>query len=248
MKFYIGCSGFYYKEWKDIFYPSGLSPKDWFRYYCRHFNTVEINSTFYRTPSPSSLERWYQDSPEDFLFSIKAPRNITHLNRFRVNREEISTFYELISSGLQEKLGNILFQLPPSFHHTPEHLQLICEKLDNRFSNVVEFRHGSWWRPEVFDLFRQNKIIFCGQSYPGNIPETAIVNGRLSYYRFHGKPVLYKSEYPKEALQNLLSQLGHEAKEVFIYFNNTWGNAAINNSRQMQELVSDQGVNLSSSR
>lgn len=106
MKFYIGCSGFYYKEWKNIFYPARLPPKDWFRYYCAHFNTVEINSTFYRTPSSASLEKWYRDSPEGFLFSVKAPRNITHLSRFRITRGEIDAFYQLISAGLQEKLGN----------------------------------------------------------------------------------------------------------------------------------------------
>lgn len=237
MKFYTGCSGFYYKEWKNIFYPAGLPAKDWFKYYCKHYNTIEINSTFYRIPSPASLERWYQDSPEDFLFSIKAPRTITHLKRFDVNRGEIDAFYHLIAEGLQQKLGNILFQMPPSFSYTPEGLLLICEQLDNRFHNVVEFRHASWWQPEVFERFRQNNIIFCGQSYPGNLPETAVVNGSLVYYRFHGKPVLYKSEYPEAALQELLNQLGPEAKKVFIYFNNTWGDAALKNSRQMQELV-----------
>lgn len=237
MQFYIGCSGFYYQEWKNIFYPAGLAPKDWFAYYCKYFNTIEINSTFYRTPSPASLRKWYEDSPEDFLFSIKAPKSITHISRFGVSGEEMAAFYQLISAGLQEKLGNILFQLPPSFHYTPEHLQLICEKLDNRFSNAVEFRHKSWWQPEIFERFRQSKIIFCGQSYPGDIPEALVVNNPSAYYRFHGKPVLYKSEYPEEALQNLLKQLEQGIKKMFIYFNNTWGNAAIKNSRQMQELV-----------
>jgi len=237
VKYYIGCSGFYYKEWKGIFYPEGMPAKDWFQFYCRHFNTIEINSSFYRMPSSASLQKWYQDSSEDFLFSIKAPKTITHLKRFHIDKKEIDAFYDLLSEGLQEKLGNILFQMPPSFSYTPERLQLICEQLNSSFNNVVEFRHVSWWQQEVFDSLRQNNIIFCGQSYPGSLPDTAVINSHLSYYRFHGKPVLYKSEYKEETLQQVLNEIGTGIERAFIYFNNTWGNAALINSRQMQILI-----------
>ncbi len=236
-KYYIGCSGFYYKEWKDIFYPEAMSPKEWFKFYCKHFNTIEINSSFYRIPTLASLQKWYQDSPEDFLFTIKAPKTITHLKRFNLGKEEIEAFYELIAAGLKEKLGNILFQMPPSFSYTPERLQLICEQLDSGFNNVVEFRHESWWRQEVFDTLKQYHIIFCGQSYPGNLPETAVINNDIVYYRFHGKPVLYKSAYGKETLQRIFNEVRTGTEKVFIYFNNTWGHAALQNGRQMQELV-----------
>ncbi|OJV54329.1 MAG: histidine kinase [Bacteroidetes bacterium 43-16] len=237
MKYYIGCSGFYYKEWKELFYPAGLSPKDWFKFYCRHFNTIEINSSFYRKPSAASLQKWYMESPPEFLFSMKAPRLITHLKRFDIEKDEIRAFYELLLSGLQEKLGTVLFQLPPSFTYTPERLDLICAQLDDRLNNVLEFRHISWWQQEVYDRLSHHKIIFCGQSYPGNIPEVAVQNHELVYYRFHGKPVLYKSAYEPEFLQRVLEEIGNEGQAAFIYFNNTWGNAALRNSREMQQLV-----------
>ncbi|RYE00191.1 MAG: DUF72 domain-containing protein [Sphingobacteriales bacterium] len=237
VNYYIGCSGFYYKEWKELFYPAGLPAKEWFQFYCQHFNTIEINSSFYRKPSLASLKKWYAESPEDFLFSMKAPRLITHLKRFQIEREEINAFYELLAEGLQEKLATILFQLPPSFSYTPERLELICHQLDNRWPNVLEFRHASWWQQEVFDRLQQQQLIFCGQSYPGNLPETAVINNDLVYYRFHGKPVLYKSEYDLDVLQHRLDEIEGKAEKAFIYFNNTWGPAALHNSRQLQELV-----------
>ncbi|MBL7706683.1 MAG: DUF72 domain-containing protein [Taibaiella sp.] len=237
MQYYIGCSGFYYKEWKALFYPEGLPQKDWFKFYCRHFNTIEINSSFYRKPSLSSLQKWYAESPPDFLFSMKAPRLVTHLKRFQIEREEINSFYELLESGLREKLATILFQLPPSFSYTPERLDLICSRLDNRWHNVLEFRHASWWQQAVFDRLQQQQLIFCGQNYPGTLPESAIINNELVYYRFHGKPVLYKSEYSPDVLRHTLDEIDKKADRAFIYFNNTWGSAALHNSRQLQEMV-----------
>ncbi len=237
MQYYIGCSGFYYKEWKALFYPEGLPAKDWFKFYCKHFNTIEINSSFYRKPSLASLQKWYADSPPDFLFSMKAPRLITHLKRFQIEQEEINVFYELLAEGLQEKLATVLFQLPPSFSYTPERLDLICSQLDSRWHNVLEFRHASWWQQAVFDRLQQQQLIFCGQSYPGDLPETPVINNELIYYRFHGKPVLYKSEYSPEVLQDTLEAIAAKAERAFIFFNNTWGPAALHNSRQLQELA-----------
>lgn len=237
MQYYIGCSGYYYKDWKKVFYPEGLTVKKWFQFYCRHFNTIEINSSFYGIPSPVSLQKWYDESPEKFLFSLKAPRLFTHLKRFNIDKQDILAFYDLVIAGLREKLGCILFQMPPSFSFTSERLRLICEQLDPGFNNVVEFRHKSWWLPEVFKTLQQHHIAFCGQSYPGDLPETVIANHNILYYRFHGKPVLYKSEYPKDTLENVLLKTGDDHDKVFMYFNNTWGGAALTNSRQLQELV-----------
>lgn len=238
MTYYTGCSGYYYKEWKEIFYPAGLAAKDWFKFYCRHFTTIEINSSFYRMPTQASLRRWYEESPEGFLFSLKAPRTFSHLKRFHTDRNEIRAFFDLVSTGLKEKLGCILFQMPPSYSFTPERLQIICDQLGHSLLHpVIEFRHESWWRQETFDVLQQHKIIFCGQSYPGDLPDTAVVNNKIIYYRFHGKPVLYRSAYQAEDLQLILDEIGTGHHCAFIYFNNTWGGAAIKNGQQMQELI-----------
>src|SRR5215217_6861878 len=112
---YIGCSGFYYKEWKDIFYPKGLPQHDWFSFYAEHFNALELNNTFYRFPEPESLHKWYDEAPTGFRFAVKAPREITHDKNFVDTDFVLQEFYAVLQNGLKEKLGPVLFQLPPSF-------------------------------------------------------------------------------------------------------------------------------------
>ena len=109
---HIGCSGFYYPDWKLKFYPEGLPQSKWFEYYSSKFNTLELNNTFYRFPQIAALQTWYRRSPASFLFSVKAPRLITHYNKFENSQPLLTDFYTAISAGLKEKLGCVLFQLP----------------------------------------------------------------------------------------------------------------------------------------
>lgn len=238
MEWKIGCSGFYYKEWKEIFYPQGLPQKNWFSYYCEHFNTIEINSTFYKMPTLKSFEKWYADSPADFLFTIKAPRLITHYKLLHDCNSLTSDFYRTISDGLKEKLGCILFQFPPRFSYNENRLQQIISLLPSGFDNVVEFRHTSWWSEEVYEKLAAYGIIFCGQSFPSDLPDEPICNQPTLYYRFHGKPVLYKSEYDAQTIIDFKNQIPTEAERAFVYFNNTWGIGALNNSRELQSITS----------
>lgn len=235
----IGCSGFYYKEWKEAFYPSGLPQKQWFQYYARHFNTIEINSSFYRQPSPKSFLTWYNDSPDDFLFTVKAPRSITHYKRFNDAKEELNSFYEVINDGLKEKLGCVLFQMPPSFSFTEDRLELVLSGLRKGFNNVFEARHISWWDAGVLQKFREQHITFSGISYPSDLPENVIQDIDPVYYRFHGKPVLYKSEYSYNELKDFADRIKDSSKQVYVYFNNTWGGAALKNSRQLIEITAN---------
>jgi len=106
MKWQIGCSGFYYKEWKETFYPKDLPQKDWFKYYCQHFNTIEINATFYKMPNKTSFDKWYIESPPDFLFTIKAPRQITHYKKLNNCKSVLTDFYSTISEYLGSRCIN----------------------------------------------------------------------------------------------------------------------------------------------
>src|SRR5256885_8383092 len=124
---WIGCSGFYYKHWRGIFYPEDLAVKKWFEYYCEHFNTVELNVTFYRFPQVPFLKSWFQRSPDDFRFSVKAPRAITHFKKFIDCAGFLSSFYKVVKKGLKEKVGSILFQLPPRLVYSEEKLQQIID-------------------------------------------------------------------------------------------------------------------------
>jgi uncharacterized protein YecE (DUF72 family) len=237
MDWRIGCSGFYYKEWKEIFYPTGLAQKNWFEYYAQHFNTIEINSTFYKMPGPKTFSNWMEKSPDDFLFTIKAPRLITHYKKFNEVESLLADFYGHIREGLQEKLGAVLFQMPPSFVYTEERLSMLLQHLDPAFQNVIEFRHISWWTEEVFHRLTAQHITFSGQSYPAALPDERIENTDTIYYRFHGKPVLYKSLYEQAVLENFVKEVDTDKKQVYVYFNNTWGQSALINARQMQDLT-----------
>ncbi|WP_343524430.1 DUF72 domain-containing protein [Pedobacter sp.] len=237
MKWRIGCSGFYYRDWKEVFYPKGVPQKDWFKYYCRHFNTIEINSTFYKMPTQKSFNKWYDESPDDFLFTIKAPRLISHYKQLNDCKQLISDFYEAIQLGLKEKLGCVLFQFPPKFDYNERRLKLLIDQLNPGLKNIVEFRHLSWFNEETHKELAKNKITFSGESYPSELPDTVIQNTGTVYYRFHGKPVLYKSEYDISVLKDFKNQIKDNASEVFVYFNNTWGVAALHNAKQLQDLT-----------
>lgn len=237
-KWFIGCSGFYYPEWKDKFYPPKLPKNKWFEYYTTQFNTLELNNTFYRFPEIKTLENWYKKSPEDFIFSVKVPRSITHYNKFMDSEDLLSEFYSVISKGLKEKLGCILFQLPPNLHMNDEKLELIVKSLNPDFSNVIEFRHESWWNESVYKALADKNIIFCGMNHP-RLPDDIIMNTSTVYYRFHGAPQLYKSEYSEETLEEFAKQIttAKQIENVFVYFNNTMNLAAIKNANMLIEIV-----------
>lgn len=238
-KIFIGCSGFHYREWKEFFYPEKLPQSKWFEFYCEHFNTLELNSTFYKFPTEKSLAKWYETSPGHFKFSVKAPRLITHYKKFSECKSLLHDFYSGISAGLNDKLGYVLFQLPPQIAYSPEFLQLILESIDTTFQNAFEFRNASWWNEDVFKAFKKNKLVFCGVSFP-KLQDDVVKTGKNLYYRLHGVPVLYKSVYEKAFIENIYQQIQSLAPgEAWIYFNNTWGKAAIINARYLQEIISE---------
>ena len=238
---YIGCSGFYYKEWKEQFYPKGLPQKQWFEFYCKHFNTLEINNSFYRCPRLQNLQGWYQRSPENFRFSIKVPGAITHYKQFRATEQLLADFYAVAHDGFAEKLGPVLFQLPPKFSYSQEKLEQIINQLDTSFVNVIEFRNESWWRPDVIGLLKENNIVFCGVSFPGLSHDEVVVNNKVCYYRFHGVPKLFYSSYDHSFISGVYQQIkNYQPNTAFVYFNNTASAAALENAGFVQHLVQNE--------
>jgi len=236
MQWRIGCSGFSYKEWKGNFYPEKLAQSKWFEYYTRHFNTLELNTTFYRFPQLKTLENWFTISPDAFLFAVKAPRLITHYKRFNSCETLLSDFYTTIRDGLQQKLGPVLFQLPKQIVYDKIFLDKLISSLDLSFQNVIEFRHASWWKKSIYKILAENNITFCGINHP-DLPFDTVVNTALVYYRFHGAPNLYYSEYDKNVVTSMADNVlnSKKAKDVFVYFNNTATMAAINNAAQLKQ-------------
>ncbi len=237
IQWYIGCSGFYYREWKGQFYPDGLPQRLWFDHYAKHFNTLEINNTFYRFPEQKLFDNWYAKAPPGFRFSVKVPQVITHRQRFRNTGALLQDFYTIAREGLKEKLGPVLFQLPPSMAYNEALLQTIIGQTNLLCQNAVEFRHLSWWRKDVKAKLEEANIVFCGVSYPGLIDE-AVTGLPAVYYRFHGVPQLYHSAYSEAFIQRTANQLaGSKTREAYVYFNNTASMAAIGNASYLQYLV-----------
>jgi len=238
MQWYIGCSGFHYNDWKGKFYPEGLPQKKWFDFYCEHFDTLELNVTFYRFPQLSFLQNWYQKSPPGFRFSVKAPRAITHYKKFNDTGDLVTSFYDTINNGLKEKLGPVLFQMPPGFHYDEEKLDRIINSLNLSFTNVLEFRHISWWRENVYNELAEHHIAFCGMSHP-TLPDDVIQNTSSVYYRFHGVPDLYRSPYSISFLQKVVDTVKHNPaiKQGWFYFNNDYDAVGVRNAKEMMGLV-----------
>ncbi|OON69777.1 DUF72 domain-containing protein [Hymenobacter sp. CRA2] len=238
--YHIGCSGFHFRDWKGVFYPPELPPRKWFEYYCTQFNALELNVTFYRMPELSAFESWYAQSPAHFRFAVKAPRIVTHYKKFNAEAAPVlADFYGIVREGLRDKLGPVLFQLPPKAAYTEELLGRILEHLDPAYQNVLEFRHPSWWDGEVFRTLSRHDISFCGQSHPMPLPDEVISTGKLLYYRLHGVPELYKSSYSPAFLQQLADDVraAPSVQEAYVFFNNGIGGVGALNAQQMQGLM-----------
>lgn len=151
MKIFIGCSGFLYREWKPDFYPPDIPQRKWLEYYSNKFNSLEINSTFYKFPLEKNLKKFYDDTSKNFRFSLKVPRLITHYKQLKDCKSLAKDFYDVVRNGLENKTGCILYQFPPKFNFNDERLQLLAEILDPSFMNVAEFRNATWYSTEILE-------------------------------------------------------------------------------------------------
>ena len=222
MRFYLGCSGWFYRHWQNLFYPKNLPKKDWFKFYAKHFNTVELNVPFYRFPTERTAKAWLRSAPsKEFKFSIKANRLITHIKKFVGTKNLIKKFYN-VCKILGDNLGCILFQLPPSLKFNLKKLKAILAQLDKNFTNVIEFRHESWWREETYALLKANETIFCIVSAPG-LPEDFIKTAKDIYIRMHGKTFWYAYNYSKKELAELAEKIKNlKPRNAWVYFNNDY--------------------------
>jgi len=235
--YFLGCSGYFYRDWRGKFYPEDLQPKDWLKYYSTFFNSLELNSTFYHFPKRENLRRLYRETPSGFVISVKVNRAITHIKKFRDTEEIIRNFYSVVSRALEDKLGCIMFQLPPSLHYSKEALDRIVSQLDTGFRNVLEFRHESWWREEVFAHLREKRVCFCSLSSPA-LPEELVETADFLYVRFHGKGAWYRYNYTDEELSLWAGRLRETtSKEVYVYFNNDFEAYAPKNCLRLMELL-----------
>lgn len=234
----IGCSGWFYWDWRGKIYPANSNPNEWFKIYGRYFNTVELNAPFYSWPTFATVKSWIRQAPsKQFIYTVKIPELITHIKKFKGTQNLLNDF-DMVATVLGDHMGCFLYQLPPSFKFTKKRLQLIISQLNLKRRNVVEFRHASWWNQEVYDAFKKNKIIFCSVSSP-TLPNALIKTHHEIYLRFHGSDKQwYRHNYSTAELADWVVKIKKaKPKVIWIYFNNDWEGHAVRNAKELEKQL-----------
>lgn len=235
---YIGTSGWYYEHWYGRYYPKDLPKEGLLPHYAKQFNTVELNNTFYHLPKSEVVKSWAKKVPRDFLFAVKASRFITHIKKLRNTKDAISLFLKRVSY-LGDKLGPVLYQLPPFLKRDNELLKKFLSSLPSDYKNVIEFRNESWLCEEVYRILDGYNVAFCIVSMP-DFPVVVKTCGDFSYIRFHGASALYGSNYSDKELKewaDIVKKIRRLAKEIYIYFNNDANAYAIKNALKLKEIL-----------
>lgn len=235
----IGTSGWSYSDWRGKFYPRGLAAGRWLGHYASVFDTVELNASFYRLPSPEQFAKWAAQVPDGFLFSVKASRQITHLHRLKDCGGLLDHFFAA-ADNLGDKLGPVLYQLPPNLHFDPALLADFLALLPGGRTHVMEFRAPSWFCEETFAILREHGVSLCISDLPACKAPT-IVTAPPAYFRFHGGK-RYRDNYSADALETTAGQLHKWSKEgtaSFTYFNNTAAGHAARNAQTLSGLISE---------
>ena len=234
----VGCSGWNYKHWRGRFYPEGLPARRWFEFYAGHFDTVEINNSFYRLPPPETFEKWRDHSPGGFCYAVKANRFITQAKKL-LDAEEPLDRMMTAARHLGDRLGPILYQLPPSLALNLERLERFLEVVPNDVVGVFEFRHPSWYVPETYRLLERRGASFCTHDMKGSKSERMAV-GSVAYVRFHGAGGKYWGRYPDQELRSWAEWMSEQAvagRPVWAYFNNDIDGHAVLDAQTLKSML-----------
>ena len=237
----IGCSGWSYPHWRKVFYPEKLPAREHFGFYAQHFNTVEINNSFYRQPPRERFEAWGEQAPPGFLFAVKGSRYVTHIKRLAVEKESIDLVVDS-ALGLDDKLGPILFQLQANFHVDLERLERFVAMLPDHVRFTLEFRHDSWLVPAVFERLRAHRIALCIPDHP-KMPKSLEITSDFTYIRMHLPPHgLGYSERGLHPWAERVVDWRRAGLDVFTYFNNDMEGHAVNDAKTLISLITAKGV------
>jgi uncharacterized protein YecE (DUF72 family) len=237
-QYLIGTSGWHYDDWRERFYPRELPKTKWLEFYAQHFPTVELNNSFYRLPSENAFTNWHDSSPAKFVFAVKVSRFITHIKRLKNSEEALEKFVQR-AMILGEKLGPLLYQLPPSMHRNDETLEAFLSGLPRGLKHVIEFRHQSWLVEDVFEILCRHNAGLCVFNMPSfSCPLRATAD--FAYIRFHGSDSLYSSCYSDSELAGWargIADLAADLDAVYIYFNNDVAGFAVRNAMTIREYL-----------
>jgi uncharacterized protein YecE (DUF72 family) len=233
---FIGTSGWNYNHWRTIFYPEDLSAREWFNYYSKSFDTVEINNTFYNLPDASVFKNWKRQAPNDFIYAVKTNRYITHMKKLKKCETALTRFFSR-TRYLGENLGPILYQLPPYWKCDVRRLEEFLKKLPKDKTHVFEFRDDSWLTKEVFKILELYNVSFCVHDIPYvKCPEIAI--GNVGYLRLHGVQAIYQGGYPIRTLKKWADWIITQSKtrDVYVYFNNDAEGHAVEDAVKLKKF------------
>jgi uncharacterized protein YecE (DUF72 family) len=235
----IGCSGWNYKDWRERVYPKGCPASRWLEHYATLFDTVEVNSTFYRLASPTAVANWLTQTPEDFVFTVKASRYLTHIKRLTDLGTGVKRFYDSIEPLTESpKLGPVLWQLPENFHRDDERLANALAGL-REGRHCFEFRHRSWFVDEVYDLLRSHGVALVIGDHPERPFQTYEMTTDWTFIRFHYGARGRRGNYSETELETWKRRIARwrSSTEIYAYFNNDWEGFAVKNGLWMRKAL-----------
>lgn len=248
-KNFVGTSGWNYDHWRGVFYPEGLNQRKWLDYYTKHFNSVELNVTFYRLVRKKTFENWYKNTPAGFYFVAKGSRFITHIKRIHAVGEPLDLFLDNIVC-LKEKLLAILWQFPPSFKKNLKRLETFLKLLSRKtkVKQAFEFRNQTWFDEKVYTLLKEYNACLCA-AHSSRYPFVKVSTTDFLYLRFHGKD-LYSSNYSDGELKEWADYAAKfrkkafpaSARDVLAFFNNDACAYAAQNALTFKKLLESRAV------
>lgn len=240
MDYRIGCSGWNYASWRHgVFYPERCPARLWLQYYARHFDTVEVNATFYRLPTTKAVRGWVEQTPDDFVLTIKMSRYVTHVKRLRDLAPSLELFYSRLEPVVgTPKLGPVLWQLPPTFPRDDERLGDALAQLPPG-RHCFEFRHPSWFAPEVMTLLRDHGVaLVIGDRREVHEFQTHELTADWTFVRFHAGSRGRRGNYSEAELREWADRLrSWPVREAYVYFNNDWEGFAPRNALRLRGLL-----------
>ena len=238
MTVFVGTSGWQYRHWKGFFYPEDLPGTQWLPFFADRFPTVEVNNTFYRLPERKTFEAWRKATPDDFVITVKASRFLTHNKRLKDPEPAVEKLLAA-ARGLGNKLGPILLQLPPSFKAAPDRLEDTLRAFPRGQRVAVEFRHDSWYTPEVRSILERFDAAYCLVDRKGKTLGPEWKTSSWGYLRLHdGDAEAFR--YTDGRLEHWVSVLQDQfdsGADLFVYFNNDMAGAAIDDCRKFEAIA-----------
>lgn len=234
----IGTSGWSYDHWAGPFYPQGLAAGDRLQHYAGRFSTVEINTSFYHLPEPETVDHWRDTVPAGFIFSAKASRYVTHMKKLKDPEQTLPPFFERIER-LRDRLGPILFQLPPRWHANVGRLQAFLECLDGRHRHAFEFRDPSWNAKPILRLLERHDAAFCIHDLGGTVSPKHLTTDFV-YLRLHGPGAAYRGRYDTQTLAGWAGALStwiRQGRAVYCYFDNDEKGYAAQDALRLKDML-----------